>query len=60
MLKPDVMLNVRQLTFFSQILIILVILIILMGSQKFENSHSESSQQWFSEEGLTDKAASKF
>ena len=60
MLKPEVMLNVRQLTFFSQILIILVILIILMGSQKFENSHSESSQQWFSKEGLTDKAAFKF
>ena len=31
-----------------------------MASKKFENSHSESSERWFSLEGLTDHVAFKF
>ena len=30
------------------------------GKSKFENSHSESNEQWFSEEGLTVDVTFKF
>ena len=55
MFKSVVMLNMYldTVNFLSPILIIFVNSFDFMVSQIFENSHSESNEQWFSGEGLT-------